>query len=77
MISEATADYLRDFRFRGDIDAYREGDLYFPGSPVLTVTGTLGECVVLETLVLSVLNHDTAIASAAARMVDRRRAVGR
>lgn len=70
VIGDATAAYLRDFRFRGDIDGYREGDLYFPGSPVLTVTGTLGEGVVLETLVLSILNHDTAIASAAARMVD-------
>jgi len=69
-ISRTTADYLDGFRFGGDIDGYAEGDLYFPGSPVLTVTGTLGECVVLETLVLSVLNHDTAIASAAARMVD-------
>ncbi|MDQ4052939.1 MAG: nicotinate phosphoribosyltransferase [Actinomycetota bacterium] len=68
VVNGATAAYLRDFRFSGDIDAYREGDLYFPGSPVLTVTGTLGECLVLETLVLSVLNHDTAIASAAARM---------
>ena len=68
VVNEPTAAYLRDFRFTGDIDAYREGDLYFPGSPVLTVSGTLGECVVLETLVLSVLNHDTAIASAAARM---------
>jgi len=70
VIGEETAAYLRDFRFRGDVDAYREGDLYFPGSPVLSVRGTLGECVVLETLVLSVLNHDTAIASAALRMVD-------
>ncbi len=69
VIGEQTAAYLAGFRFRGDVDAYREGDLYFPGSPVLTVSGTLGECVVLETLALSVLNHDTAIASAAARMV--------
>ena len=68
VVNADTAAYLRGFRFTGDIDAYREGDLYFPGSPVLTVSGTLGECVVLETLVLSVLNHDTAIASAAARM---------
>ncbi|MFC5730212.1 MULTISPECIES: nicotinate phosphoribosyltransferase [Nocardioides] len=70
VVGDEAAAYLADFRFRGDIDGYREGDLYFPGSPVLTVTGTLGECVVLETLVLSVLNHDTAVASAAARMVD-------
>ena len=69
VVGEQGAAYLRDFRFRGDIDAYPEGDLYFPGSPVLTVRGTLGEGIVLETLVLSVLNHDTAIASAAARMV--------
>ncbi len=69
VINDLTAEYLREFRFGGDIEAYREGDLYFPGSPILTVSGTLGECVVLETLVLSVLNHDSAIASAAARMV--------
>lgn len=69
-IGEATAEYLRDFAFSGDVDGYREGDVHFPGSPVLTVRGTLGECVVLETLILSVLNHDTAIASAASRMVD-------
>ncbi|QSR26815.1 nicotinate phosphoribosyltransferase [Nocardioides aromaticivorans] len=70
VVSEQTAAWLRDFRFRGDVDGYREGDLYFPGSPVLAVTGTLGECLLLETIVLSILNHDTAIASAAARMVD-------
>ncbi|KKC01942.1 nicotinate phosphoribosyltransferase [Mycobacterium nebraskense] len=65
--------YLRDFRFRGDIDGYAEGELYFPGSPVLSVTGTFAECVVLETLALSILNHDTAVASAAARMVSAAR----
>jgi nicotinate phosphoribosyltransferase len=61
--------YLRDFRFGGDIDGYAEGELYFPGSPVLSVRGSFAECVVLETLALSIFNHDTAIASAAARMV--------
>lgn len=61
VVNAPTAAYLRDFRFTGDIDTYPEGDLYFPGSPVLTVRGTLGECVLLETLVLSVLNHDSAI----------------
>ena len=61
--------YLRDFRFAGDIDGYAEGELYFPGSPVLSVRGSFAECVILETLALSIFNHDTAIASAAARMV--------
>jgi putative nicotinate phosphoribosyltransferase len=69
VIDAATADYLRDFRFAGTIEAIPEGDLYFPHTPVVTVAGTLGECVILETLVLSVLNHDSAIASAAARRV--------
>ncbi|SIS23708.1 nicotinate phosphoribosyltransferase [Williamsia sterculiae] len=64
-----TVDWLRDYRFSGSIDGYREGELYFPGSPVLTVRGTFAEAVLLETLALSVLNHDSAVASAAARMV--------
>ncbi|WP_264052023.1 MULTISPECIES: nicotinate phosphoribosyltransferase [Mycolicibacterium] len=61
-------DYLAGYRFTGDVEGYAEGELYFPGSPVLSVHGTFAECVVLETLVLSIFNHDTAIASAAARM---------
>jgi nicotinate phosphoribosyltransferase len=69
VIDEVTADYLADYRFTGDVIGYPEGELYFPHSPVLTVTGTFAEAVVLETVILSILNHDTAIASAAARMV--------
>jgi nicotinate phosphoribosyltransferase len=64
-----TVGYLRDFQFRGDVDGYAEGELYFPGSPVLSVHGSFAECIVLETLVLSIFNYDSAIASAAARMV--------
>ena len=58
-----------DYRFTGDVDGYPEGELYFPGSPILTVSGTFAEAVLLETLALSILNHDCAVASAAARMV--------
>jgi nicotinate phosphoribosyltransferase len=68
-LDRETLAYLAKYRFRGDVDGYAEGELYFPGSPVLSVHGTFGECVVLETLALSIFNHDTAIASAAARMV--------
>ena len=68
-LDRETLAYLADYRFRGDVDGYGEGELYFPGSPVLSVHGTFGECVVLETLALSIFNHDTAIASAATRMV--------
>lgn len=66
---DTTLDFLRGFRFRGTLWAYREGELYFPSSPVLTVDGTLAEGLLVETLVSSVLNHDSAIASAASRMV--------
>ncbi|MFI6231466.1 nicotinate phosphoribosyltransferase [Micromonospora echinospora] len=69
VVDEAAADWLSRYRFTGDVDGYAEGDLFFPGSPILTVSGGFAECVVLETLVLSVLNHDCAVAAAAARMV--------
>jgi nicotinate phosphoribosyltransferase len=69
VIDEPTARWLRNYRFTGDIDGYAEGELYFPNSPILTVSGTFAECVLLETLTLSVLNHDSAVAAAAARMV--------
>jgi nicotinate phosphoribosyltransferase len=69
IVDDQTAEWLAGYRFRGDIDGYPEGELFFPGSPILTVSGTFAECVVLETLILSVLNHDSAIAAAAARMV--------
>ena len=62
-------DVLAEWRFTGDVDGYPEGELWFPGSPVLTVSGTFAEAVLLETLALSVFNHDVAVASAAARMV--------
>lgn len=69
IVDEATASWLAGYHFSGDIDGYAEGELFFPGSPILTVSGTFAECVVLETLILSVLNHDSAIAAGAARMV--------
>ncbi|EWC58594.1 Nicotinate phosphoribosyltransferase [Actinokineospora spheciospongiae] len=68
VVDETTLSWLADYRFGGDVDGYAEGELYFPGSPVLTVRGTFADAVVLETVVLSILNHDSAIVSAAARM---------
>src|SRR5215210_507125 len=46
VIDERTCEWLRSYRFSGDIHAYREGDLYFPGSPVLTIESTFAEGVV-------------------------------
>ncbi len=69
IVDERTAVWLENYRFSGDIWGYAEGDLYFPGSPILVVESSFAEGVVLETLVLSILNHDSAIGSAASRMV--------
>jgi nicotinate phosphoribosyltransferase len=69
VVRPPTLDWLADYSFSGNIWGYREGDAYFPGSPLIQVDGTFAECVVLETLILSVLNYDSAVASAAARMV--------
>ena len=69
VIDAATVAYLESYRFTGNIWGYAEGDCYFPGSPILVVEAPFAEAVVLETLVLSILNHDCAIASAASRMV--------
>jgi nicotinate phosphoribosyltransferase len=69
VVSDTTLDWLEGYRFSGHIRGYAEGELYFPGSPVLVVEGSFAEAVVLETLALSVFNYDSAVASAAARMV--------
>ncbi|MBN9109233.1 MAG: nicotinate phosphoribosyltransferase [Pseudonocardia sp.] len=69
VVDPAALDWLAGYRFSGDIDGYPEGELFFPGSPILSVTGTFADAVMLETLALSVLNHDSAVAAAAARMV--------
>ena len=61
-------DWLGSYRFSGDVWGYAEGEAYFPYSPLLVVEGTFAEAVLLETVLLSVYNHDSAIASAASRM---------
>ncbi|MFI6392857.1 nicotinate phosphoribosyltransferase [Nonomuraea sp. NPDC050547] len=70
VVDESTLAFLADYRFSGSVCGYREGDLYFPASPILVVEGTFAEAVLLETLILSILNHDCAIASAASRMAN-------
>jgi nicotinate phosphoribosyltransferase len=68
VVGADTLDQLAGFRFSGNIWGYPEGEAYFPHSPILMVESTFAEACVLETYVLSVLNHDSAIASAASRM---------
>ena len=68
IVDHVMADWLANYQFSGDIWGYPEGEIYFPGSPIVIVESTFGEAVVLETLLLSIYNHDSAIASAASRM---------
>ena len=68
VVDEPTLEWLSGYRFRGDIWGYPEGEMYFPYSPLMTVESTFAEAVLLETLLLSILNHDSAMASAASRM---------
>ena len=69
VVDEATIEWLADYRFSGTIWGYPDGEVFFPHSPVMIVEGTFAECVILETLLLSILNHDSAIATAASRMI--------
>ncbi len=68
VVDAATLAWLADYEFTGSAWGYAEGECFFPGSPILVVEGTFAEAVLLETLALSVLNHDCAVAAAASRM---------
>ena len=69
IVDDDTLDFLSGYRFSGDIIGYAEGEAYMPHSPVLQVSASFAEACLLETYVLSVMNHDSAIASAGSRMV--------
>ena len=68
VVDGPTLDHLASYRFTGDVWGYAEGDAYFAHSPLVVVESTFAEAVVLETLLLSIYNHDSAVASAASRM---------
>jgi nicotinate phosphoribosyltransferase len=68
VVDDRTLAFLADYRFTGSMVGYAEGEVFFPSSPVLVVEGSFAEAVLLETLVLSILNYDSAVASAASRM---------
>ncbi len=68
IVNDELAEWLAGYRFTGDIWGYPDGELYFPGSPIMVVEGTFAEACILETLLLSIYNYDAAVASAASRM---------
>ncbi|SDC18828.1 nicotinate phosphoribosyltransferase [Nocardioides lianchengensis] len=68
VVDAPTREWLASYRFSGDVWGYPEGEVYLPHSPLLVVEASFAEAVLLETLLLSIYNHDSAIASAASRM---------
>lgn len=60
--------YLKTFKFTGHIQSMEEGEVIFPFSPVLTVTGSILECQIIETFVLNSLNFQSLIATKASRI---------
>ena len=68
VVDQPLADWLADFTFSGNIWGYGEGEVYFPGAPLLVVEGSFAEACILETVLLSIFNYDSAVASAASRM---------
>jgi nicotinate phosphoribosyltransferase len=72
-VSDSFFDYLRTFRFTGDVQAFEEGTLVFAEEPILQVTAPAPEAQVVETYLLSVINLETLVASKAARVVSAAR----
>lgn len=68
VVDDDLAQWLANYRFSGNIWGYGEGEIYFPGSPLLRVEGSFAEACVLETVLLSIYNYDSAVAAAASRM---------
>ena len=68
LLGEEFLKYLSDFRFSGDIYAVPEGTMVFPGEPILTVKAPVIEAQLIETALLNIINHQTLIASKAAKI---------
>lgn len=62
-------DYLKDFRFTGDIYAIPEGTVVFPKEPLLKVIAPIMEAQIVETAILNIINHQSLICTKAARVV--------
>lgn len=69
VMTDEMIEYLRSFRFRGRVFGLREGEVLMGGGPILRVEGTLAECQIVETFLLGVINHESKVASKAARVV--------
>ena len=68
LFGEGFLNYLKDFRFTGDVYAVKEGTFVFPGEPIFTVVANVMQAQLVETAILNMLNHQTLIATKAAKV---------
>lgn len=68
IFSEEFLEYLRNFKFTGDIYAVPEGTVVFPGEPIFTVKAPIMQAQLIETAVLNIINFQTLIATKAAKI---------
>ena len=66
---EEFLEYLKDFKFACDVWAIPEGEIIFPGEPIVTVRGPVMQAQFIETMLLLTINHQSLIATKASRMV--------
>lgn len=74
IFEEDFLEYLRNFRFEGDLYAFPEGTIMYPNEPILTIVAPLIDAQLVETAVLLQVNHQSLVATKASRIVRRRRA---
>lgn len=72
-VSDGFFEYLREFRFTGEVNAVDEGSLIFAEEPIIQVTAPIIEAQIVETFLLSLVNYETLVASKAARIVSAAR----
>lgn len=69
LFSQEFLDYLRDFRFSGDVYAFPEGTVMYPNEPCVTVVAPLIDAQLVETALLALVNHQSLIATKTSRIV--------
>lgn len=69
IFSEDFLNYLRDFKFKGDIIAFPEGTVMYPNEPILSVEASVIDAQLIETAILAQINHQSLIATKARRIV--------
>lgn len=69
LFSDEFLEYLRNFKFTGDVYAFKEGSIIYPNEPILTIVAPLIDAQIAETAVLTMINHQSLIATKANRIM--------